>query len=99
MLVHPVHELVSRQGPIRLDDGPLPVQPARLDGIEPGALHRQPTHQTLVHGYANPLTTRRFVKLAESPKVLKMLPYGRIPATRSRCVRPNMQSYAFRAGL
>src|SRR3954453_17917527 len=30
---------------------------------------------TLVHGYANPLTTLRFVKLAESPKVLKMLPY------------------------
>src|SRR3954462_3531766 len=39
---------------------------------------------TLVHGYANPLTIRRFVKLAESPKVLKMLPYGRIRATRSR---------------
>ena len=38
---------------------------------------------TLVHGYANPLTIRRFVKLAESPKVLKMLPYGRIRATRS----------------
>jgi DNA-directed RNA polymerase specialized sigma24 family protein len=40
--------------------------------------------ETLVHGYANPLTIRRFVKLAESPKVLKMLPYGRIRATRSR---------------
>src|SRR5215204_7591950 len=39
---------------------------------------------TLVHGYANPLTIRRFVKLAESPKVLQMLPYGRIRATRSR---------------
>ena len=38
---------------------------------------------TLVHGYANPLTIRRFVKLAESPKVLQMLPYGRIRATRS----------------
>src|SRR5215207_1126744 len=38
---------------------------------------------TLVHGYANPLTIRRFVKLAESPKVLKMLSYGRIRATRS----------------
>ena len=30
--------------------------------------------KTLVHGYANPLTIRRFVKLVESPKVLKMLP-------------------------
>src|SRR5829696_47617 len=43
---------------------------------------------TLVHGYANPLTIRRFVKLAESPKVLKMLPYGRIRATRSRQREP-----------
>src|SRR3954470_20434823 len=45
MLVHPVHELVSRQGPIRLDDRPLAVQPARLDRVAPGAFHRQPTHQ------------------------------------------------------
>ena len=41
----PVHELVGRQRPIRLNDRPLAVQPARLDRIEPGALHRQPTHQ------------------------------------------------------
>ena len=54
---------------------------------------------TLVHGYANPLTIRRFVKLAESPKVLKMLPYGCIRATRSwlmprpaRCCGPNSYS-------
>src|SRR4051812_28842948 len=45
VLMHSVHELMGRQRPIRLDDGPLAVQPARLDGIEPGALHRQPTHQ------------------------------------------------------
>src|SRR3954464_4730908 len=45
VLMHPVHELMGRQRPIRLDNGPLAVQPARLDGIEPGALHRQPTHQ------------------------------------------------------
>src|SRR5829696_8768522 len=44
--------------------------------------------ETLVHGYANPLTIRRFVKLAESPKVLKMLPYGRIRATRSHAPDP-----------
>src|SRR3954468_15790677 len=30
---------------LRLNDRPLAVQPARLDRIEPGALHRQPTHQ------------------------------------------------------
>src|SRR3712207_7268984 len=29
---------------IRLDDGPLAVQPARLDRVEPRALHRQPTN-------------------------------------------------------
>src|SRR3954462_3270774 len=45
MLMDPVHELVSRQGPIRLDDRPLAVQPPRLDRVEPGAFHRQPTHQ------------------------------------------------------
>src|SRR3954466_8697990 len=43
--MHPVHELVGRQRPIRLNDRPLAVQPPRLDRIEPGALHRQPTHQ------------------------------------------------------
>ena len=47
---------------------------------------------TLVHGYANPLTIRRFVKLAESPKVLKMLPYGSYPcntvAGRRLCEAP-----------
>src|SRR3954451_19571991 len=45
MLMHPVHELAGRQRPLRLDDRPLAVQPARLDRVEPGALHRQPTHQ------------------------------------------------------
>ena len=45
VLMHSVHEFVGRQWPIRLDDGPLAVQPARLDGIEPGAFHRQPAHQ------------------------------------------------------
>jgi len=38
----------------------------------------------LVHGYANLLNLLRFAELAELPKVLKMLPYGRIRATRSR---------------
>src|SRR5215204_2076860 len=44
---------------------------------------------TLVHGYANPLTIRRFVKLAESPKVLEMLPlvvslqHGRMAAHKA----------------
>ena len=45
VLMDPVHELVGRQRPIRLNDRPLAVQPARLDRVEPGALHRQPTHQ------------------------------------------------------
>src|SRR4051794_41665047 len=45
VLMDPVHELVGRQRPLRLDDRPLAVQPPRLDRIEPGALHRQPTHQ------------------------------------------------------
>src|SRR5215213_891679 len=40
VLMHPVHELVGRQRPIRLNDRPLAVQPARLDRVEPGALHR-----------------------------------------------------------
>src|SRR5215210_2135534 len=44
VLMDPVHELVGRQRPIRLDDGPLAVQPARLDRVEPRALHRQPAH-------------------------------------------------------
>jgi hypothetical protein len=39
---------------------------------------------TLVHGYANSLIILRFAKLTESPKVLKILPSGRIRATRSR---------------
>src|SRR4051812_8490393 len=37
VLVHPVHELIGRQRPIRLDDGPFAMQPARLDRVEPGA--------------------------------------------------------------
>src|SRR3982750_4626456 len=45
VLMDPVHELVGRQRPIRLDDRPLAVQPAWLDGVEPGALHGQPAHQ------------------------------------------------------
>src|SRR3954462_6091816 len=45
VLVHPVHELIGRQRPIRLDDGPFAVQPARLDRGEPGAFHRQAAPQ------------------------------------------------------
>src|SRR5215210_6086407 len=45
VVMDPVHELVGRQRPIRLNDGPLAVQPARLDRVEPRAFHRQPTHQ------------------------------------------------------
>src|SRR5215207_2896706 len=32
--VHPVHELVSRQRSLRLDDCPFAMQPARLDRVE-----------------------------------------------------------------
>src|SRR3954453_24059750 len=45
VLMDPVHERVGRYRPLRLDDCPLAVQPARLDRVEPGALHRQTTHQ------------------------------------------------------
>src|SRR3954454_24017917 len=45
VLVHPVHELIGRQRPIRLDDGPFAVEPPRLDRVEPGAFHRQAAHQ------------------------------------------------------
>src|SRR4029079_7293554 len=45
VLMDPVHELVSRQRPLRLNDRPLTVQPARLDRVEPGALHRQTKNQ------------------------------------------------------
>src|SRR3954469_19866519 len=45
VLMDPVHELVGRQRPLRLDDRPLAMQPARLYRVEPGAFHRQPTHQ------------------------------------------------------
>src|SRR5215217_1148996 len=45
VLMDPVHKLVGRQRPIRLDDGPLAVQPAWLDRVEPGALHGQAAHQ------------------------------------------------------
>jgi len=45
VLMHPVDELVSRQHPIRLNDCPLAVQPAWLDGIEPRAFHRQAADQ------------------------------------------------------
>ena len=62
----------------------FPTQPPRLCRFTEGLGWRIRLEWTLVHGYANPLTIRRFVKLAESPKVLKMLPYGRIRATRSR---------------
>src|SRR4051794_25277644 len=48
-----------------------------------------PASATLVHEYANPLMILRFTKLAESPKVLKILPSGRIRAT---------QSHAFHGG-
>src|SRR3982751_2533241 len=37
VLMHPVHELVGRQRPLRLCDRPLAVQPAWLDRVEPGA--------------------------------------------------------------
>src|SRR4051812_43868770 len=59
--VHPVHELVGRQRPLRLDDRPLAVQPAWLDRIEPGAFHRQPTHQD-PHP-AGALTVRLYVPI------------------------------------
>src|SRR4051812_45951991 len=55
------------------------VQPERVSKIARKKLARP----ALVHGYANPLNLLRF---AELPKVLKMLPYGRIRATRSLLV-------------
>ena len=39
--------------------------------------------ETLVHGYTKPLKMLMLAKLMESPKVLKLLPYGHIRATRS----------------
>src|SRR5215213_9824819 len=67
--------------------GLSPTTPGRSPGALPSLVDENLSQRgglgTLVHGYANPLTIRRFVKLAESPKVLKMLPYGRIRATRS----------------
>jgi hypothetical protein len=59
-----------------------------------GAFSGHPVSATLVHGYANPLTIRRFVKLAESPKVLEMLPYSRIRATRSKDAAPAVDADA-----
>jgi hypothetical protein len=53
--------------------------------VQHGGAHVQEgLHGTLVHEYANPLMILRFTKLAESPKVLKILPSGRIRATQSR---------------
>jgi len=44
---------------------------------------KEAARATLVHGYANPLKMLMLAKLMESPKALKVLPGGRIHATRS----------------
>src|SRR3954447_13348988 len=48
-----------------------------------GSAHYWGHEMTLVHGYANPLKMLMLAKLMESPKILKLLPYDHIHATRS----------------
>src|SRR3954447_23152581 len=76
VLTDPLADLGRRQLPIRLQDRPLAVHPARLDRVEPRALDRQVTgHDPPPAVLLNPPV----VRLDPGPHPLADVPTGIIP--------------------